>query len=196
MDKKLEFELKIIRIHRIYIASKENSNYSQYLLTWNNECEKEYITKSSHLRYISHSLWRISIIEACKLVVKSRNNHFNLFHLIDFIEKNLLSYVTLNDIEKWHKTLMNAQKEISLLQQIRDKIYAHTDESTPLIQHIDRETLNSVLDATWVVIFEMASKISGAHLSSGLPFFEGQILNIVEVLANERDNWIKKKYQK
>ena len=83
MTKVEELKKETWRIVEIYLSAKENFNYCHYLHEPDTREEAEYLKVDRDLRFIRHSLWRLSIIELAKLFSDRKSTHkFNLLHFV------------------------------------------------------------------------------------------------------------------
>lgn len=83
-----------------------------------------------HLNFIRLALWRLTVIELCKLFSDSENQKYNLQKLLRKIAKDN-KYKDLNfdnDILKQYQENLNGFADsIDEIKRLRDKLYAHTD---------------------------------------------------------------------
>ncbi len=173
---------------RIYFAAKEACAYSYYFTNGESPIEQEYLANSSHLRFISHSLWRVSITETSKLVAKSRNQRFNLFLIIEELKKNKYEFEHKElMLDKWVNSLAYIEYEIEIVKRLRDKIYAHTDDEV-LVPGIkfDYNDVTNVHNRLWNLIFDLNLYVLDKHFEHSLPYFEGQRLDLLTVLAENK----------
>src|SRR6478672_11347689 len=130
MSKKGELSEELSRITEIFFNAKENFNYCFYLHKPDTKAESEYLDVDRDLKFIRHSLWRLTIIELAKLFSKKENDRFNLRRFLSKLPPN--GYygglkISQEKIAEWETLMLNQEKTIDHVLILRDKIYAHTD---------------------------------------------------------------------
>lgn len=148
---------------RILYAASENFEYFNYLHSPDNSWEYDFVEANGFLNYLRNLCWRMTVIELAKLVSPLDNQKFNLFKLSGKFEKG--HYKTLNVPEVyppiWEGAILKHGGTIILLNQVRNRIYAHTDRdsgeleqaSFPLLAireliHDLQTTLNFIAEST------------------------------------------------
>ncbi|MFC4219396.1 AbiU2 domain-containing protein [Flagellimonas marina] len=197
MSSKISDNIKehLLGATRIYFVAIENFQYSHYFSSGKNKSEEDYIANSSHLKFISHSLWRISVIETSKLVTDSRNQEFNLHKLIRKVKQSRHVFKDKDFlIAKWEYDIGLIDLEIKTIKDLRDQIYAHTDKVYKQNFRIDFGDLQRVLGNCWRILFDLHYYLLESTYDSTLPYFEGKELDILKVLSIERDKRLNQLY--
>jgi hypothetical protein len=129
-EKELNIELKNLK--DIYINVRILHDNCKYLSNpktdQENEIKKEYIIFQS----IIFSMWRLTIIELCKLFGKS-NDHYRIeAFLKDFETLSYKGKIEKSHIVDWLSTISNnvdLKNLIQKIQTLRDKWFAHSDKN-------------------------------------------------------------------
>ncbi|MET4139687.1 hypothetical protein [Pedobacter sp. UYP1] len=130
-SKKLLLKTEIEIRWKILIIIKEVLKFAAYFEQPETQLEQYYIRQHRHLGFIGWSLWRLAVIELCKLFGDSTNQKFNILKLLQKMDKTgyygVLKFntETLVEFNQRVAELIPTIKEVSRL---RDKLYAHTDK--------------------------------------------------------------------
>lgn len=120
-EKKLEHVLLTMTDILNYSNSLLKDSY-RMLFTPTSE-EFSFVNRSKFLRKTQVAFFKLSIIELCKLFGKPRNNHFSFYKIeSSFPTANESSILTMSYLKE-----NEILKNIKLLEELRDKHFAHTD---------------------------------------------------------------------
>jgi hypothetical protein len=124
-SKKKQLEEDIEIRWKILIIIKEVLKFAA------NIAEPATVRRDRHLTFIGWALWRLTIIELCKLFSDSDNQKFNIIKLLRKISPDG-DYRSLKFSEDQLKEFKNRaeqlQPAISEITKLRNTFYAHTDK--------------------------------------------------------------------
>ena len=185
-------------IVEIYFNAKENFLYCYYLHVPGTKEEAEYLNVDRDLKFIRHSLWRLSIIELAKLFSDRKfTDKFNLFHFLSKLKpggKYAHFKFDPSQISKWEAMINTHENLISNIIVLRDKIYAHTDPDKDNYKSIEIyfrqiedlfELIEKVLSQLYLILFD-------THLELQTPTFDRQDFDLLKVLAAAHHKKIEK----
>lgn len=190
---KAELKKKLDKISQIYIFTQEIYLYTEYFYNPNTQNEFMLLTNSihsTHLRFISHIMFRTLIIEISKLYSHSDSDKYRLESFIISLAKNghFRKINFPNDkVEKWKKQLeLDTNKNIiDELLQLRSKVYAHTDDLSNLTQKTDVtfEKIKSLLDLALDIIKSVFSIVFNTHFDEESSQFDKERFLALKILA-------------
>jgi hypothetical protein len=196
MGKKIdELNKEIGEIWHILTYAKGFYEYASYLHNPSSNEELEYLQRSEDFRFISHSLWRMAIVELAKLFSTSESHRFNLAKFINKLGKgehfgNL--GISADTIQAWKDAISEQELQINGVVILRNKIYAHTDADYRNFRTLDISfsDLRQLIDIVEKVIKEIHLNILGSEVDMTSPFFDKGRFNIIKVLAKEKSDRI------
>lgn len=112
------------------IITKEVLKFTAYFEQPETKIEQFYVRRDRHLTFIGWALWRLTVIELCKLFGDSENQKFNILKLLRKVDRDgdyrslKFNQKTLADFREREQQLQLVIDEISRL---RDTLFAHTD---------------------------------------------------------------------
>ena len=185
MNKRDEFKIRLDCITKIFLISRDNFYYSEYLYSPKTKIEENYINIDRDLKFIRHSIRRVAIIELTKIVKKSNNNKFNIFKLLDTLKsQGYFKSLGFDEIQIgiFESDLSNYSTLIDAVIGLRDNIYAHTD-GNEIDFAINFDELNGLYDVLENVICRLSIDLLDENRDlRRYNFIEGRF-NILEVLA-------------
>jgi len=189
-SKKEQFNKELGKITDIFFGARENFNYCYYLHKPNTKIEAEYLDVDRDLKFIRHSLWRLSIIELAQLFSNRKNDKLNLNKFLSKLVTN--GYysglaVDQNKIWEWQTLIINKDSLIKKIIALRDKIYAHTDPDNEQYREIEiyLKEIEELFEIVASVITELYSSVLKTTLLLRGPVFERNRFNMVKTLAEE-----------
>jgi hypothetical protein len=183
-------------IWQIFIVCNECYDYAHYFHEPNTTKEIIYIERSKDFRFFRQILWQMTIIELSKLFCSSsQRDRYNLFHLINRLEKNAyygkLSFDT-QTLSKWKIILNKNQGLIENILILRDKFYAHSDPQNEKYSGriITFKEIKGLLLFVEEVIKEIYHQIfhSEAHIDN--LFFDKNNFDLINLLIGEKSRKI------
>ena len=195
MTKEILKELKteIDSISIILTTSIQSLDYSFYLHSPKSKSESSYIEKSFFFKFTRHTYWRISIIELAKLVSKSRNQHFNIFKLLNNLKK-IGDYGKLDfsqtKIQEWEKKLKLNAHILKEIENLRNKIYSHTDadKNKYINSEITFEEIRKIQGIVKKIIIKISKDLLKAHLVVESLMKVDENFKIIKILAENNEN--------
>lgn len=196
---KLKSELKkdILSIWKIFHLAKQSFQYSNYLHSPDTEEEATEINRNHFLRFTSHIILRVLVIELCKLYNNDNNNQkFSIPKLLKKL-KNDGHYSKLNfnqeKLGEWVSKLQSLERTVININVLRDKLYAHTDRQKPDLEQygFEFEELKVLLELTEDIIFNINSDLFDTHTDLRTEFDMCEmdlVKNIVDFKENELQN--------
>ena len=190
--KEKEFREEIWRIWEILIVAKECFQYSYYLHFPDTKEEAEYLSYSQDFGFISHILWRMTIIELSKLFSSSsKRDRFNLQHFISKLKiSGYFSNIGISEVtlDKWDKDFIAKAVSINNLLTLRDKIYAHTDSKKEDYTKVDLtfKDVQSLINLVEDIVQEIYLVVFDAGTDMSTPIFDRINFNIIRILAEEK----------
>ncbi len=188
---------KISTITEIYIGVKENFRFCFHLHHFNSELESKYLAIDKHLQFIRHSLWRLTVIELCKLFSAHKNDKYDIKTLLDNLKPGghfgKLEFDVVK-IQAWGNEVNKKNIVIKNINDLRDKIYAHTDPEREIYRNIDIyfNDVSELLELANQIIQEISIQIKEPLLLFDSPYFESQNFDLVKILAENHYNEIQK----
>jgi len=183
---KNELEKELEKIWQILLQAKQCFYLSFYLYKPKTQDELDYLTSSIEFKLIRETMWKMGIIELGKLFIKSDNHKFNLHKFLNKLTKNHVG-LPQEQICKWRSKIDLEVDTVSMLQNLRDKLYAHTDReinfSTESVTFEKFEGLFLIVEQIIKEIFETVFN-GMAEIDCGM--FDIERFNIIKILANER----------
>jgi hypothetical protein len=190
----LRKDLGVILI--IYTVAKETFTYCYYLHKPDTELEREYLTKDRHLHFIRHILWRQSIVELSKLTSFSNNDEFRITNYIGRLwrTKEIKDKLNPSLFIRWKEELRQNSIAIKHINDLRNKIYAHTDRETEEYRKLDIyfDDVVKVFDAIGSIIKEIYNEVFDSGVDLTTPTFERNHFDLVKVLAEAHNERIRK----
>ena len=103
--------------------------------------DAEYLSRHSHnggvpdelmfIHRVKISQYVVTVLELAKLIVESRNHHFNIYKLFDAIKEYIEYEEALDfDVAKYENGIEKHSSTIQEIQRLRDKAFAHSDKDT------------------------------------------------------------------
>ncbi|WP_431199636.1 hypothetical protein ACQ86K_01210 [Mucilaginibacter sp. P19] len=115
---------------KILIITKEVLKFATYFEMPETRLESVYIRQHRHLSFISWSLWRLAIIELCKLFGDSDNQKFNMLKLLRKVGP-AGDYRSLKFNQETLAAFNERANDLSLviheINRLRNNLFAHTD---------------------------------------------------------------------
>jgi hypothetical protein len=128
MGKKQELKAELDSMAAILFSAIENFEYVSYLHTPLSQAELNLIEKNIFFRHFRHLAWQMTVIELAKLVSPSENQKFNIYKLIDKFKGHFKTFAVPDYlISIWEGSILKHGNTIVALNEIRDRLYAHTD---------------------------------------------------------------------
>lgn len=152
---------------KILIIIKEVLKFATYFEQPETRLEQFYIRQHRHLTFISWSLWRLAIIELCKLFGDSDNQKFNMLKLLRKIAPDG-DFRSLKFDQKTLAKFKDRSNELNFviveINRLRNTLYAHTD-SDPFER---AETFITVADCAALVQFaeDIIRTLAGTYLDT------------------------------
>ncbi len=195
-SKKLLLKTDIEIRWKILIITKEVLKFTAYFEQPKTQLEQNYIHRNRHLGFIGWALWRLAIIELCKLFGDSSNQKFNMLKLLQKMDK-AGSYGSLKfnaeTLAELNRRVAELAPVISEVSRLRDKLYAHTDKD-PFEQ---TDFFIKTNDCFVLVEFaeEIIRTLAGTYLNidyiANTLYFDSQSLDFIHILAKlEQDEHI------
>jgi hypothetical protein len=183
-------------IIKIYLSAKENFNFCYYLHKPDTKIEAEYLMIDRNLKFIRHSLWRLSIIELAKLFSDRKSTHkFNLLHFLSKLrpEGHYKSFkIDPLKILEWERLIYTNENLIKDIITLRDKIYAHTDPNKEEYNKIEIyfTQIEELFEIVEILLKEVFLIAFSATLDLRTPTFERNSFDLVKILAQEHNRKI------
>ncbi|WP_299758267.1 hypothetical protein [uncultured Pontibacter sp.] len=166
---KAELKKDILSIWKIFHLAKQSFQYSNYLHSPDTEEETTEINRNHFLRFISHIILRVLVIELCKLYNNDNSNQkFSIPKLLKKL-KNDGHYSKLNfnkeKLGEWVSKLQSLERTVININVLRDKLYAHTDRQKPDLEQygFEFEELEILLELTEDIIYNINSDLFDTH---------------------------------
>lgn len=193
------------RIVEIYLNAREYFNYCYYLHMPATKLEAEYLRIDRDLKFIRHSLWRLSIIELAKLFSDRKStDKFNLLHFLSKLKGDgVYKEFNINSLKiaEWESMIFTRQKLVTDIVTLRDKIYAHTDPDKDDFKSLEIlfTEIEELFQIVENVLKEVYSIAFHATLDLRTPTFDRKGFDLVKILAEDHKrrideirNYIKK----
>lgn len=195
MSKISELKEKLSGISEIFIRTKENFRFCYHLHISDNSDERDYLKIDRHIYFIRHSLWRMTVIELCKIFSRSPSDNYDLEKIIKALKPDghFRSIRFDNDLlARWEDEIQSNKELIDKLNGLRNKIYAHSDPDRELYKNIDVyfNDIRNLLLLGETILKGIASKINMPTLIFDSPYFESQEFEIVKVLTQHHKDQI------
>jgi hypothetical protein len=199
MTKREELRQQLSTIFKIYITAKENYNYCFYLHNPKTSIELEFIEKNSHLKFLRHSLWRITIIELAKLFSNKGNDKFKLNKLISkFWPDGHYSSMNIEPIKiiEWESKIMSKELAIEHVVNLRDKLYAHTDSNTNGLEKVDLffYDIDTLFEIAGAIISDIYQIVFNSQVDLQTPIFDRNKFDLVNVLAEAHLSYMAERF--
>ena len=132
MGKRKELEKELDRMAAILYGASENFEYFHYLTSPLPQDEYDFVEANSFLRHLRYLSWQMTVIELVKLVSSSENQKFNIFKLLKKFENGHYKTIEVHEVcpPLWEGSILKHGNTIVVLNEVRDRIYAHTDRDT------------------------------------------------------------------
>ncbi len=194
MNQKDELLEHITSICQILIEVMDNFAYTKYLHAPDTQKELDYILKSNDLVYIRHVMWRMCIVDLAKLYSKSDNDKYRIEKLLSKLKPNG-HYRSLNfsedKIQNWEHEIKNKEILIKTVNELRNKIYAHTDNNKDKLKHeISFCETESLILLIKVIILTIFNVIFDSEVEIETLVFDKSRFNMIKILAEENENRI------
>lgn len=195
-SKKLLLKTDIEIRWKILIITKEALKFTAYFEQPETQLERYYIHRHRHLRFIGWALWRLAIIELCKLFGDSSNQKFNMLKLLQKMDK-AGSYGSLKfsgeTLAEFNQRVTEITPIISEVARLRDKLYAHTDKD-PFEQtdtSIKTDDCFALVEFAEEVIRTLAGNFLNTDYIANTLYFESRNFDFIYILAKlEQDEHI------
>lgn len=184
------------RITEIYLNAKENFNYCYYLHKPGTKAEAEYLKVDRNLKFIRHSLWRLSIIELAKLFSDRKStDKFNLLHFLSKLKPDgQYKHFKIDPLKiaEWESQVFTNEKLIRKVIILRDKIYAHTDRDKDDYKKIVIyfKQIEELFEIVETVLKEVYLIALSTTLDLSTPTFDRTDFDLVKILAQEHKKQI------
>ncbi|MBW4360239.1 hypothetical protein [Flavobacterium taihuense] len=191
--KKTELKENIDSIWEISTFSKECFGYAFYFHKPETEDESEFLNESRDFKFIRHILWRMTIIELSKLFSNSKNDVYNLNHFINKLKRNQ-SFgdigILEEKIQNWEKILLDNQKLIKNVLNLRNKVYAHKDRKNDDLKLLDIrfKEIEILINLSEEIITEIHSVAFDSDVRFKAIYFNKDRFNLIKILAEEKKN--------
>ena len=202
MTRKEELRKEIEKIWEILTYVKDCYSYSKYIRNPDTLKEKEYIAKSNDFKFMTHAFWRLTIIELAKLF--STNNETHKYNLNKFIDKlkpdghyrNLKIDPSL--VSRWSQKLIENSSSIQIVLQLRNEVYAHTDNYPNLdyANDITYEDVEDLIDVISDIVKTIYSVLFNSDALIRPISYRENSFNMIKILAEEKETRIKNKIDK
>jgi hypothetical protein len=188
-SKKLQLKQDIEIRWKITIIAKEVYKFSNYFVNPNTDGERNYVSNHRHLNFISWALWRLSVIELCKLFGDSEKQNYNLQKLLKKMAPDghyrALTFDNdkLNDFNNKLKGFDDSIREINRL---RNNFYAHTDKDP--FEKI--ETTLRTSDCANLIVFAeevlqgLAEVVGNEQYLFNTNVYDSQEFNFIKILSD------------
>ncbi len=191
-----ELQELINTITEIYIGAKENFRFCYHLHFSERAEEVSYLSIDRHLNFIRHSLWRLTIIELAKLYNTKHNERYSISKLLRSLNRgNHFGNigVKFKSLAKWQESIDHENNTIRRINDLRDKIYAHTDPNGAIYKNIEIyfSEITRLFDITISIINDLNATYTGNLLIHDSPIFESQDFEIVKVLTANHQKTIR-----
>lgn len=192
---KIEEELS--RITDILNLAKGCYQYCYYLHKPKTVEEDNYLKHSRDFNFIRHILFRMTIIELMKLFSdsKSGKERYNICRFLKKFKKGGVFFCIGLDqykIEQWEMQIQSKELLIKELKDLRDKAYAHTDANKENYTDVNIEFAN--IEYLLKIVEDIVSEIFVSKFDTFIdfdsPFFDFKKIEIIKILANERQKRI------
>jgi len=189
MNKLEELKKESWRIVEIYLNAKENFNYCYYLHKPDTKEEADYLNVDRDLKFIRHSLWRLSIIELAKLFSDRKStDKFNLLYFLSKLkpEGHYDSFkIDSFKIAEWESLIFTREGLINDIVTLRDKIYAHTDPDKDDYRNIEIyfTQIEELFNLVEIILKEVYLVAFTATLDLRTPTFDRKDFDLVKTLS-------------
>ncbi len=192
MNSKEELQKHIKIVWDIFLYAKESYHYAFYLSKPDGQSEIEFLSKSSDARFISHIMWRTSVIELSKLFSGGNNDKFNLTKIINKLKRDGVwkdAGITKEKLDYWENEIEKNKEVIESVKTLRNKVYSHTDLIKPDSSEVKLEfcDLKTLLDITENIIRQIYSLAFNTYADMDVSVFnKGRISSAIKTLSNKR----------
>lgn len=152
----------------------------------------EYIETDESLKFIRHSLWRISVIELSKLFNDRKStDKLNLHHFIKKLKPDghyKKFKVDSSILKEWVQAIEENKAVISDITTLRDKIYAHSDpnNSTYNTIRIYFDKVDKLLKLVETILSYIYLSVLVTTFDFEDPYFSRKDFQLVTILATEQ----------
>lgn len=185
---KEEFKKKLSAISHVYIIAQEAYLYTEYFHNPNTKEELDFVLGSNQLRMIIHLMFRTMVNEVSKLFSYSQNDKCRLMGLIKSISNE--GYygklgVSMQFIQTWEQQFIDNKEIINNILILRNKVYAHTDNSLIDYNEIDItfKQIKMLLDLTDDIIKKLYILIFDTSLDSTSPTFDKERFILLKLMV-------------
>ncbi|RDY58382.1 hypothetical protein [Flagellimonas nanhaiensis] len=196
MPSKNELKESILPIWKVVTLAKKCFRYAFYLHKPDTEIELEFLERSREFTFIRHILWRNTVIELSKLFSSSpKRDKYNIFHFINKLKKDQYFgtfEIDPSKIKTWEEQLEMNSSTINIILELRDKVYAHTDNEkaksnldTPTFEQTEK-----LLNIVEGVIQEIYATVFDGYAEMESPTVKETPEKIIKILAKEKKNRI------
>jgi hypothetical protein len=197
MSKMKEIKEAVSTIIEIYIGAKENFKFCCHLHYSKTEMEAQYLKTDRHLQFIRHSLWRLTIIELSKLFSNGTNDVYCLKKLIQNLKPDgafAQHGINLEKVSQWENLINGKSSIIKNINDLRNKIYAHTDPNREIYKGIEIyfSDISELINITSRLINEISIALKMPTLFFESPSYESQEFDLVTILAEHHQKKINK----
>lgn len=188
MSKKLELGTELNLRWKITLIAKEVLLFANYLSKPDTEQEQDFIVRHRHLSFINWSLWRLAVIELCKLYGESESQKFHLQKLLKKLSKEGYYRSMKFDQEKlqsWKERLLVLQPAVDEIFSLRNTLYAHTDADPfgKIQSNITFQQCKDLVDLAEEIIRSVSGQILDNDYIFRSLYFHSRPFDFVKILS-------------
>jgi hypothetical protein len=181
-----DLKVDINKIWHITLFAKENYMYARYFYLQEDEKIIFYVHRSIHWQFIRQTILGACIVELCKIIVRSKNNRYNIFDFISNLEKGNYGRhsVPVSTINDWGRNLSLHSLTIEKLKRMRDKAYTHTDPDYDIksekLSFLDIKLLFEVIEDIIRDVYQNCFESTPMMMT---PAYDSSKFDVLEVLV-------------
>lgn len=196
-DKNKILNEKINEFWKIVYGCRQYYLYCYHLHNPKSQLEHAYMYHSRFFEKTKHVFWRTLVIEVAKLYSNRKNDKYNIQKLLrNLSEGGEFGKANIDEeiLQKWSNVIKQNQDVITILLELRDVIYGHTDTPAKKAkinsQNLTIEQVEPLVQMAEDIIQEIHLKIFDAQAECRVEF-EEKDFEIITILANDKHDKIK-----
>jgi hypothetical protein len=190
-DKLKELEEKTFTIYSIVRRARLSIEIVDTIQNYGPEYDYHFfIRNNSFLGYSHHTHWRIAVIELAKLYGTNPKTHkYTLLNFLSMFKRDEHfgdAKVENDKLDEWERSIALESKTIKMIMDLRDKEYAHTDNTRSLGEELKNYNLITIGES---IVEYIDLKFFNENLGKNIKFWDTPISGLNQILALLRQDF-------
>ncbi|MEP2240417.1 MAG: hypothetical protein ABJI22_18770 [Maribacter sp.] len=171
----------------IYKKALEHYEINKYFSNPPTQEERSYLQNNSFFRFIKVAMFKLAVLEICKLIGRGRNDHYSLYKThIKFQKENISKFNSDEQLILLISDLETKEDAVQKLLTLRNKFYAHTDTDRvdPNLFYVE---MDEIFNLVFLILNQMCFVYSNNEHKNITVNFKPEKFNLIKNLIEDKN---------